>query len=79
MIDLRQARERLRDLVSPELVQCLEAVFPDTLPDALTDPREIAAKVGQQQVVRYLAQVAREGEQRGNLLTRSVIQGRRPR
>ncbi|MCO5107786.1 MAG: hypothetical protein M9907_11960 [Burkholderiaceae bacterium] len=73
------ARQRLGELVSQEIADCLQVLFPNHLPDAPMDRSELAARIGEQRVISVLRQVAEEGEKRGSILTRSVLQPRRAR
>ena len=50
----------LSGLPAKELLTALERHFPNTLPDPMTDPREVDMRIGEQRVLNLLRRVARE-------------------
>jgi len=57
------ARSRLATLPVRDLLGCLEALFPDTLPRTPSLPHpEVAALIGEQRVLDLLRQVVKEQE-----------------
>jgi len=58
--------------VSKELIQHLDKLFPNKVPDISENDRQIWFKVGQASVVTYLKQL--EQEQNNNILDITLIQ-----
>jgi hypothetical protein len=54
------ARERLKVLISPEIVECLDALFPDRAPSASTPDRQVWIDAGSAYVVRALTTILDE-------------------
>ncbi len=49
--------------VPPELVDFLEGVYPDRVPDISISDREFGAKYGQREVINYLKQLVQNQEE----------------
>lgn len=72
--DVQSARQRLRDLVTEELVQALEAQYPNVLPDKPLPSDELAMLIGQQAVIKHLRAILRStGRERSNVLARPIL------
>ena len=54
MTQPKSQKEVLRTLVSPELVSCLQALFPDRLPTDVVPQEAFARLIGTQDVIRCL-------------------------
>ena len=57
----RSSKELLRTLSSQELVDCLQALFPDRLPMVVVDQSSLGRLIGQQEVIRCIRQAIEEG------------------